>query len=52
MSGKAKMTPSETIEQYTLAEVECQGCGKKITIAVPFKGEQLCSNCKGVNHAS
>ena len=42
---KEKMTPSRMIENHTLAETPCQGCGKSITVAVPFSGCPFCSDC-------
>jgi hypothetical protein len=38
------MNPSD-IEKYTLVDIECEGCGKTITIAIPFNGIKLCSEC-------
>ena len=37
---------SYELEKYTLEVVACSGCGKPLTIAVPYKGEYLCSDCK------
>lgn len=39
------MTASEMLENYKLADVPCQGCGKTITIAIPFTGCPFCSDC-------
>jgi len=37
---------SYELEKYKLTVVSCCGCGKPITIAVPFKGNPICSECK------
>jgi hypothetical protein len=42
---KKKMEPTELIDNFKLAKIPCQGCGKLITIAVPFNGCPFCSNC-------
>lgn len=39
------MTPSEMLNKYKLADVPCQGCGKTITVAIPFTGCPFCSDC-------
>ena len=40
-----KMHSSE-LENHTLAVIHCGGCGKPLTVPVPFKGINLCSGCR------
>lgn len=42
---KKEMTPSEMLENTTLGEIPCQGCGKLITVVLPFTGCPFCSHC-------
>jgi len=37
---------SSELEKHTLAVIHCGGCGKPLTVPVPFKGINLCSDCK------
>jgi len=37
---------SYELEKYTLEVINCGGCGKPITVPVPYKGLNLCSGCR------
>ena len=43
--GKDMEVHSSELEKYTLEVIHCGGCGKPLTVPVPFKGSKLCSDC-------